>query len=151
MGPDARIALDRSIQRLKGDDGLAPVTVVPPNALAGLSIRRWLAMRLGGVVNLHVLVLPRLIELIGSPTLAADGRRPLADAFRIEAIRNVVSATREDLLGDVPLEGPALRSLDAVFTDFDTCDQETLSTGSPPTPHRQHYLVDRYHRVPHPG
>ena len=143
MGPDARIALERSIQRLKGDDLLAPVTVVPPNALAGLSIRRALAIRLGGVVNLHVLVLPRLIELIGSPTLAADGRRPLADAFRIEAIRNVASATREELLGDVPLEGPALRSLDAVFTDFDTCDQESLDRIAANSA-RQHYLIERY-------
>ena len=143
MGPDARIALERSIERLKAGDRLAPVTVVPPNALAGLSVRRWLAMRLGGVVNLHVLVLPRLIELIGSPTLATEGRRPLGDAFRIEAIRNVVSATREDLLGDVPLEGPALRSLDAVFADFDTCDQESLDRIAANSD-RQRYLIERY-------
>ena len=143
MGPDAHIALERSIERLKAGDRLAPVTVVPPNALAGLSVRRSLAMRLGGVVNLHVLVLPRLIELIGSPMLAAEGRRPLGDAFRIEAIRNVVSATREDLLGDVPLEGPALRSLDAVFADFDTCDQESLDRIAANSD-RQRYLIERY-------
>ena len=143
MGRDARIALERSIERLKAGDRLAPVTVVPPNALAGLSVRRWLAMQLGGVVNLHVLVLPRLIELIGSPTLAAEGRRPLGDAFRIEAIRNVVSATREDLLGDVPLEGLALRSLDAVFTDFDTCDRETIDRIAANSD-RQRYLIERY-------
>ena len=88
MGRDAQIALERSIARLKGDDRLAPVTVVPPHTLAGISVRRSLAMRLGGVVNLHVLVLPRLIELIGSPD--ASRRRDAdhsGDAFRIEAIR----------------------------------------------------------------
>ena len=144
MGRDAEVALERSIERLKAGDRLAPVTVVPPTALAGLSVRRLLAMKLRGVVNLHFLVLPRLIELIGSPALAAEGRRPLADAFRIEAIRNALSGTREALLGDVPLEGPALRSLDAVFADFDTCDQETLDRIAANSD-RQRYLIERYH------
>ena len=143
MGRDAQIALERSIARLKGDDLLAPVTVVPPHTLAGLSVRRSLAMRLGGVVNLHVLVLPRLIELIGSPDLATKGRRPLTDAFRIEAIRSVINVTREELLGDVPLDGPALRSIDASFAALDACDEGTLSRIAANSP-RQRYLVERY-------
>ena len=144
MGRDARAALETVSTRLKGGDRLAPVTVVPPNTLAGLRLRRSFGMRSGGVVNLRVLVLPRLIEFIGAPVLAAEGRRPLSDAFRIESIRAVVSDTREQLLGDVPLEGAALRSLDAAFADFDACDEDALAQISANSA-RQRYLVGRYH------
>ncbi len=143
MGRSSRDALEAVVERLKGGNRLAPVTVVPPNTIAGLSLRRSLAMRPGGVVNLRVLVLPRLIEFIGAPLLAAQGRRPLSDAFRIESIRAVVAETQRDLLGDVPLEGPALRSLDAIFADFDACDDRALQRIAAFS-QRQRYLVSRY-------
>ncbi len=143
MGRDAVIVLGRAIERLKGDDRLAPVTVVPPNALAGLSIRRSLGTRPGGLVNVRMLVLGRLIELLGSPTLAAEGRRPLSSVYRVEAIRASVSDKREEFLGDVPLDGPALRSLDVTFSDFDICDDEALDRLAGNSK-RHRYLVDRY-------
>ena len=144
MGRDAVIVLGRAIERLKGGDRLGPVTIVPPNALAGLSIRRSLGMRPGGIVNVRTLVLSRLIELIGSPALASEGRRPLSSSYRVEAIRTTISGTSEELLGDVPLDGPALRSLDVTFSDFDACDEEALGRIAAKS-ERHRYLVDRYH------
>ncbi len=143
MGQDARAALEAAIERLKDGDRLKPVTVVPPNTLSGLSLRRTFGMRPGGLVNVRFLVLPRLIEFIGAPRLAAQGHRPLSDSFRIEAIRAVVSNTRQEFLGDVPLEGPALRSLDAAFSDFDQCNDDALNQIAANSP-QQRYLVNRY-------
>ena len=143
-GRDAFVALERTIDRLKGNDRLVPVTIAPPNTLAGLSIRRSLGMRPGGVVNVRILVLGRLIELIGSPALAAEGRRPLSRAYRVEAIRATVSDTSEAFLGDVLLDGPALRSVDVAFSDFDACDDEALGRIAAKS-ERHRYLVDRYH------
>ena len=94
-------------------------------------------------MNVRTLVLGRLIELIGSPALAADGRRPLSSAFRIEAIRATVRDTREELLGDVPLDGPALRSVGVTFSDFDASDDEALGRIAAES-RRHRYLVDRY-------
>ena len=143
MGRDGVVALERAIDRLKSSDRFSPVTVVPPNALAGLSIRRSLGTRAGGLVNVRMLVLGRLIELIGSPTLAAEGRRPLSSVYRVEAIRASVSDKREEFLGDVPLDGPALRSLDVTFSNFDICDDEALDRLAGNSK-RHRYLVDRY-------
>ena len=143
IGRTSRDSLEAAIERLKDNDPLKPVTVVPPNTLSALSLRRTLGLRPGGLVNVQFLVLPRLIELIGSPALARDERRPLSQAFRIEAIRAVVSETRETFLGDLPLEGPALRSLDTAFSDFDQCDADTLNRIAANSG-RQRYLVNRY-------
>ena len=143
MGRASVVVLERAIDRLKRDDRLAPVTVVPPNVLAGLSIRRVLGMRPGGIVNVRMLVLDRLIELIGSPTLAAEGRRPLSSVYRIEAIRASVRDVCEEFLGDVSLDGSTLRSLNVTFSDFDKCDDEDLDRIAANS-ERHHCLVDRY-------
>lgn len=143
MGRDAIVALGVAIDRLKGGDPLVPVTVVPPNALAGLSIRRLLGMRPRGIVNVRMLVLERLVELIGSPALAAEGRRPLTGSYRIEAIRASVNDRREEFLGDVPFDGPALRSVDSTFSDFDACDDKALDRIAAET-ERHRLLVDSY-------
>ena len=94
-------------------------------------------------MNVRMLVLERLIELIGSPSLAAEGRRPLTRPYRIEAIRASINDRREDLLGDVPLDGPALRSVDGTFSDLDACDDKGLNRIAAEA-QRHRFLVECY-------
>ena len=92
-GRDAQEALRQAVKRCKTVDGiadpLAPVTIVVPSSLSGYQIRRAFGRLPGGIVNVQVRPLQALLELIGSGSLANQGRRPLGDAFRHEAIRAV--------------------------------------------------------------
>ncbi|QGG96161.1 PD-(D/E)XK nuclease family protein [Actinomarinicola tropica] len=89
-GRPATAALGRAIAAAKGDDPLAPVTVAVAHPRAGLSLRRTLAARRGGVVNVQFLVLPRIVELLGAPSLAAQGRRPRTATVARAAARAVL-------------------------------------------------------------
>src|SRR3970040_2871899 len=82
---EALFATKTALAVAKGDDPLAPVTVVVPSNYAGLSLRA----RLGSerpVVNVRFLVLARLAELLGAPRLERR-RRPLTAWNRAEAVR----------------------------------------------------------------
>ncbi len=70
----ARERLFTLVEDFKGGDPLAPVSVVVPSTYAGLDLRHDLGRR--GSTNVHFLVLSRLDELLGAPSLAAQGRRP---------------------------------------------------------------------------
>ncbi len=100
-GPAAELALRDAIIEAKDGEALAPVTVAVPSNYAGLSLRR----RLGagplslagltgreGLLNVRLLVLARVAELLGAPALAAQGRRPLTNPVRAEAIRAALAA-----------------------------------------------------------
>lgn len=93
-GAMARAALRARIRVLQADDPLRPVTVAVPSNYAGLALRRALARGdgddRGGLVNVRFLVLPRVIELLGAPLLAASGQRPLTSLLRGEFIRNAL-------------------------------------------------------------
>ena len=65
----------------KGGDPLAPVAVVVPTNTAGVMARRALGRR-GGVAAIDVLTLFRLAELLGAPSLHAEGRKPGLDTGR---------------------------------------------------------------------
>ncbi|HUR50196.1 MAG TPA: PD-(D/E)XK nuclease family protein [Acidimicrobiales bacterium] len=88
------------IRQVKADDPMAPVTVAVHSAWAGLSLRRLLASgSLGpvagarpGLVNVSFITIARVAELLGAPTLARAGRRPLPAAVRTEAVRGALQA-----------------------------------------------------------
>lgn len=88
-GPAAVAALAAAIQAAKHDP-LAPVTVAVPHPWAGLSLRRALAGRPGGVVNVQFLVLSRIAELLGAPALAAKDLRPRTATVARAAVRAVL-------------------------------------------------------------
>ena len=79
--------LGEFISSLQSADLLAPVTVVAPSTYANLTLRHERA-RLG-FANVQFLTLPRLAELLGAPSLSAEGRRPLTAALESAVIRNV--------------------------------------------------------------
>ena len=83
---DELLAFIRHLQR---DDPLCPVTVVAPSNYALLSLRH----RIGrsGFANVQFMVLPRLAELLGAPSLSAQGRRPLTSIFNSALVRAVAS------------------------------------------------------------
>ncbi|MDZ4278350.1 MAG: hypothetical protein U1B78_04345, partial [Dehalococcoidia bacterium] len=95
-GRQAALTLRDAIAGAKGGDPLGAVTVAVPSNHAGLSLRR----RLGsgelslrpvsgreGLVNVRFQVLARIAELLGAPSLAAQGKRPLTSPVRAEAVR----------------------------------------------------------------
>src|SRR5262245_12134761 len=96
-GTPAREALWDLIGAVRGGDPLAPVTVAVPTTYAGLSLRRDLGRRPGGLVNVRFLSLNRVAELLGAPFLAAPpgttGRVPLTATHRAGAIRVALDET----------------------------------------------------------
>ncbi|MCY3921926.1 MAG: exodeoxyribonuclease V subunit gamma [Chloroflexi bacterium] len=145
-GREAQQALREAIKRCKTIDGaydpLAPVTIVAPSSVSGYHVRRAFGRLPGGLVNVQFKPLRALLELVGSGELANQGRRPLGDAYRHEAIRAVAEADRS-AFGDLPIEDAMLRTLEQRFAEFDQCDDDALDLisagGVVPR-----YLVDRY-------
>ena len=94
-GPTAADSLRRAISTEKGDDPLAPVTVVVPSNHVGVGTRRLLASgRLGpvcgrgtGIAAVTFLTVYRLAELLGSSRLAGAGRRPVSTPVIAAAVR----------------------------------------------------------------
>jgi hypothetical protein len=84
FGRAATESLREAISAAKQSDPLAPVTVIVPSNYAGLSLRRVLGTT--GLVNVRFLVLARVAELLGAPSLAGE-QTPLTRWARAEAIR----------------------------------------------------------------
>ena len=87
----AQDRLEALLAQYQARDRMAPVTVVAPSTYAGLFLRRNIGER--GMVNVRFMVLPRLTELLGAPSLAARGLRPLTPFVEYAAVRR---ATMEE-------------------------------------------------------
>jgi RecB family exonuclease len=99
-GRDAALALRDAVAAAKGGEPLAPVTVVVPSNHVGVAARRLLASgALGPVAGRGVglaavtFVTPyRLAELLGAPTLASQGKRPVSTPVLAAAMRAELTA-----------------------------------------------------------
>ena len=87
-GPAAAAALRDYVRSVQGADPLAPVTVVGPSPYANLALRRELGRT--GFANVGFVAFPRLADLLGGPSLAAQGRRPLTPVTASQALRQAV-------------------------------------------------------------
>ena len=92
-GSESKELLRQFVASLKTEDALAPVTVVGPSTYANLSLRHYLGRF--GFANVRFFVPPRLSELLGAPSLAARGRRPLTSVLESAAVRAVATMAPE--------------------------------------------------------
>ena len=94
-GAAAYDSLRHTVARLKGADPLAPVTLVVPTNVCGLTARRALARGYGtahtGIAGLTVATLPRLAELLAAPLLTSSGRRPVTGPILAAAWRHALA------------------------------------------------------------
>jgi ATP-dependent helicase/nuclease subunit B len=126
-GQPAVEALREAIAAAKGGDPLQPVTVAVPSNYAGLSLRRALGSTGRGLVNVRFIVLPRIAELLGSPALAEQKKRPLTSPVRAEAVRAAVAAD-PGIFGPVREHAATERSLEATFRDLRRAPEGTLKS-----------------------
>lgn len=98
-GPDAFRDLGDALIQIKQGDPLAPVTVIGPSVYANLSLRHQLGR--SGFANVRFMVLPRLAELLGAPSLASQGRSPLTPILEGALVRFAASESSGVL--EVPL------------------------------------------------
>ena len=93
-GPAAHEALARAVAEAKGDDPLAPVTVVVPNHYVGLAARRALGRRAHngtrGVAAVAFHTAYDLAERLGGAEMAAEGRRGVTMTVIAAAVRTVL-------------------------------------------------------------
>jgi len=76
-GAAALDALAAAVRAAKDGDPLTPVAVVVPTNTVGVMARRALGRR-GGACAVEVLTTFRVAELLGAPSLRAEGRRPVS-------------------------------------------------------------------------
>ena len=87
FGAEAREALADFVIQAKTDDPLAAVTVVVPSNYTGLSLRRELGGRGGGIAVLETLTIAELADRLGGSSLQRGGRRPLSGMAVAAAVR----------------------------------------------------------------
>ncbi|HET7720730.1 MAG TPA: hypothetical protein VFK43_12230, partial [Acidimicrobiales bacterium] len=114
FGPDATNLLARLVASARGDDPLAPVTVVVPSAVAGATLRRRLAVELDGLVNVAFLSLPQLAELLGHPERVAAVPAVVQRGHLRALLREHPTAIR----GDVAASAATERALMATFAEL---------------------------------
>ena len=106
------------VAEAKAGNPFAPVTVVPPNAYAGIGLRRMLGGD-GGLLNVGFMAITRLAEQLGAPTMASQRRRPLSAAAEMAVIRTVaVEVVGQEPLGSVAAHSTLHQSLQAAFKEL---------------------------------
>lgn len=88
-------SLREVVAQIKAGDSLAPVTVIVPSQVAGLTVRRALAKRVAdgrsGVAAVECLTLTGLADRVAAPVLAGQGRRPATDALATARVRDALT------------------------------------------------------------
>jgi len=113
-GRGAEAWLSAAVAELKGADPLGPLTVVVPNHYAKLALRRRLAA--AGYANVRHEVIARVVESLGAPGLAAEGRVPLTAVTEEAAIRAALRAAGG--LGPQTEHRAVVSTLQALFRDL---------------------------------
>jgi hypothetical protein len=90
FGAAAHERLAEAIAELKSGHALAPVAVLVPSNYVGIAARRAIG-RKGGLAAVTFLTPYRLAELLGAPTVAHSGRRPVSTPVIAGAVRAVLA------------------------------------------------------------
>ena len=124
FGERAVDALAAAIAASKGDDALAPVTVVVPSAFAALTVRRRLAAS-GGLLGVTTDVRAGLVARLAGARSASDGRRLLQPVQKAALVRAVLDDDPTRLAAT--REHPAtVAALVATFDELRTLDAADL-------------------------
>ncbi len=135
-GTPATAALGDAIAAAKGGDVLAPVTVVVPSNLVGVSARRTLAAgRPEGLAAVRFETLLNLARLLAGPALEAGGggHQRVTDPVVAAAVRSVL-ASSADLLRPVaghPATERALVRVHRELRELDAADLDALAATGP--------------------
>lgn len=138
-GQPALHRLREAIAAARQGDLLQPVTVAVPSNYAALSLRRALGATERGTIGVRFDVLPRVAELLGSPGLAAAGRRPLSDAVRAEAVRAALAAA-PGIFEEVRDHAATERSLEWTFRELRRSPEEALPALEPQSERAAHVV-----------
>lgn len=123
MDKRARQRLRQLLSTLKSGDPPGPVSVTVPSTYAGPDQRHDLGRH--GSANVHLVVPPRLTELLGAPSLAAKGRCPLTPLLEAAAIR-AVAAQALGTLEAVRQHPPFHQTLSSTFCELRHAAEEGL-------------------------
>ena len=107
--------LSTRIAELKGNDPLAPVTVVVSSNYVGLATRRGLARQ--GYGNVRFGVMGRLVEPLGAHALAANGKSPLTRPSEEAGIREAARRKGQGF-GQVAGHPALIQTLRDLFVEF---------------------------------
>ncbi len=145
-GAPATAALADAITAAKGDDPLAPVTVVVPSNLVGVSARRTLAAGSpAGLAAVRFETVLGLARLLAGPSLPGERRR-VTDPVVGAAVRSVLTASA-DLLRPVARHPATERALIRVHRELRELDDHALTALADAGP--QAAEVVRLHREVH--
>ena len=111
------------IGEAKGDDVLAPVTVIGPSRYANLSLRQELGR--SGFANVRFIVLPVLSEMLGAAAMARAGRKPLTSVLEGVFVRTVLMQAA-GALAPVKDHPSTLSSVRSSFRELRKADDEIL-------------------------
>ena len=127
FGVPARERLQALVAAAKANNPLAPVTIVPPNSYAGVSLRRVLAGQTG-LLNVRFMAMARLAEYLGAPSMAAKSRGPLSAAVELAAIKAVATESAgQGVLGRVAGHPALHRTLQSSFRDLANLSEDELN------------------------
>jgi len=132
-GRRAAAALADLVASAKRDDPLATVTVVVPSNGVGVAARRLLASgdmgalssRGKGLAAVGFVTVYRLAELLGAPTLAAGGRRPVSTPVIAASLRRAL-ASDAGVFGPVAVHPATEEALIGAYRELRDCSMEGL-------------------------
>lgn len=116
FGPAATTALRQLVEDAKGGDPLAPVDVIVPSAVSGVTVRRELADP--ALINVRFSSLPQLADRLAARRMALSGVRPLSAAARALAVRAAIRASVGRLAEAAAHPGTAAL-IEGVFVELD--------------------------------
>src|SRR3954454_14088905 len=144
-GRAATEALRAGIRTAQAGDPLAPVTVVVPSNLAGLSARRTLAEQ-GGIANVAFDTPFGLAERLGRAAAAAAGGAPLTEPVLVAAIRMELHAA-PGFFGPVAEHAATETALARRYSELSRARPETLDRIRRAGTARARALVELFDRV----
>ncbi len=111
-GNEALAALETQIRAVQAEDPLAPVTVIVDSDIAAIHLRRRLAERTTGLLNVRFTPLQRVITLLAE-FQSAVRRIPLSQPCQLLAVRQAIKAGTNPNRGTIKAYARTFRSVRA--------------------------------------